>query len=647
MLKVRERQQKRGQRSLWSISSQLRYGIVLLVVLAVALTGAVAIRIGTHNQTAQLERTLNAQSTAAATQLAAYTEDLQGRLRYLSRISGLVELPAVTQQRMLQGLMRQNDAYELAALVDANGRVLVAVTSTGADIPTSLHDTAAFESSARRGEDFVGPVEQTQAADGSRFPSVMLAVPVRDQQDQIAGALIARVNLRFLWFIVSEVDVGAGGYAYIVDTRNMVIARTGAQMESFEPEPLDRHRDVQRVLHDQAPANQPYTGLLGQRVLGVHRFVPGLSWFIGVELPVATAYAPIRAMSFTMVGVLSAIVLVAGLVGWFTARRIVQPLKRLTDAALELSSGNLDTRVNLQRHDELGILATTFNTMATRLRALVDDLRREQRFVNNVMDSTGALLLVLDAQGRVLRLNRACSQVLGQTNEQVAGRPVWELLGDAQVAERLRSMLDQLRAGKSAVEDESVWAMPDGRRRVIAWSYRVLADEHHQQAFIICSGIDVTDVREAEQERARMQEAIIRAQAEILTELSTPLIPLTDAIVLMPLIGAIDAQRAQQMLGVLLQGIEQRRAQVAIIDITGVPTVDTQVAAILVQAAQAARLLGALAIISGINPGIAATLTHLGVTFRDMVTTGTLHQGLELALDQARQRSRRMVTSGR
>ncbi|WP_026370113.1 cache domain-containing protein [Kallotenue papyrolyticum] len=646
MLKIRERQQKRRQRSFWSISNQLRYGIVLLVVLAVALTGAVATRIGMHNQSAQIERTLNAQSTAAATQLAAYTEDLQGRLRYLSRISGLVELPATAQERMLQGLIRQNEAYELAALVDADGRVLAAVAPAGVDIPTTMRDTAAFESSARRGEDFVGPVEQTLAADGTRFPTVMLAVPVRDQQDQIAGALIARVNLRFLWFIVSEVDVGAGGYAYIVDTRNMVIARTGAQMETFEPEPLDRHPDVQQVLYDQAPANAPYTGLLGQRVLGVHRFVPGLSWYIVVELPVSTAYAPIRAMTVSMGGVLAAIVLVAGLVGWFMARRIVQPLKRLTDAALALSGGDLDTRVDLPRRDELGILATTFNNMAARLRTVVDDLRREQRFVNNVMDSTGALMLVLDEQGRVLRLNRACSQVLGHTTEQVAGRPAWELLADPQEAERLRGMLDQLRAGQTAVEDESVWVMPDGRQRVIAWSYRVLQAEHDQQVYIICSGIDVTDVREAEKARARMQEEIIRAQAEILTELSTPLIPLTDEVVFMPLIGAIDAQRAQQMLSVLLQGIEQRRAQVAIIDITGVPTVDTQVAAILVQAVQAARLLGATAIISGINPGIASTLTHLGVNFRDMVTISTLHQGLELALSQARQRSRRVALAG-
>ncbi len=133
---------------------------------------------------------------------------------------------------------------------------------------------------------------------------------------------------------------------------------------------------------------------------------------------------------------------------------------------------------------------------------------------------------------------------------------------------------------------------------------------------------------------AQAREQIIATQQATLRELSTPLIPLSAGIVIMPLIGMIDAARAQQILDTLLQGVAARRATTVIIDITGVLVVDTQVANALIQAAAAVRLLGATVMLTGIRPEIAQTLVGLGADLGSIVTHGNLQSGIAHALSQ-------------
>jgi CheY-like chemotaxis protein/anti-anti-sigma regulatory factor len=135
----------------------------------------------------------------------------------------------------------------------------------------------------------------------------------------------------------------------------------------------------------------------------------------------------------------------------------------------------------------------------------------------------------------------------------------------------------------------------------------------------------------AEQDRARLQEEVIRMQAAMLEELSTPLIPLSDAVVIMPLVGTIDAKRAEQILAVVSQGVVSKGARVAIIDITGVPTVDTHVASVLIRASQAVRLLGAEVVLTGIRARVARALVELGVDLGGLVTRGSLQAGITYA----------------
>jgi anti-anti-sigma regulatory factor len=135
-------------------------------------------------------------------------------------------------------------------------------------------------------------------------------------------------------------------------------------------------------------------------------------------------------------------------------------------------------------------------------------------------------------------------------------------------------------------------------------------------------------------EQQQLQDQVNQAQAALLAELSTPLIPISEHIVVMPLIGAIDARRSQQVLETLLEGINENQAQVVILDITGVAVVDTHVANGLLQAARAARLLGAEVILTGIRPEVAQAVIGLGVDMRGIVTHSTLQKGIRFAMSR-------------
>jgi len=145
--------------------------------------------------------------------------------------------------------------------------------------------------------------------------------------------------------------------------------------------------------------------------------------------------------------------------------------------------------------------------------------------------------------------------------------------------------------------------------------------------------IDRLGLFTAEVYQQSREQVILRQQQEML-ELSTPVVKLWDGILALPLIGTLDSERTQVVMESLLQAIVDTGSTIAIIDITGVPTVDTKVAQHLIQTVSAARLMGADCLISGIRPQIAQTIIHLGITLPDVVTKATLADAFVTALDR-------------
>lgn len=175
----------------------------------------------------------------------------------------------------------------------------------------------------------------------------------------------------------------------------------------------------------------------------------------------------------------------------------------------------------------------------------------------------------------------------------------------------------------------------DGSAMPITATVFSINDEQGQAQALAAIIRDISELKRQEQERLVLQEQVIEAQRAALRELSSPLIPIADNVVIMPLIGSIDSGRAQQVMETLLEGVAEHNAETAILDITGVQVVDTQVANALIQAAQAVRLLGAQVVLTGIGPSMAQTLVGLGADLSSIVTQGSLQSGIAYALDKA------------
>ena len=151
----------------------------------------------------------------------------------------------------------------------------------------------------------------------------------------------------------------------------------------------------------------------------------------------------------------------------------------------------------------------------------------------------------------------------------------------------------------------------------ILWNLTVILDK---------LGLYTTEVYQ------KSREGVIARQGQELMELSTPVVQLWDEVLALPLIGTLDSARTQVVMENLLQRVVETGARIAIIDITGVPTVDTLVAQHLMKTVAATRLMGADCIISGIRPQIAQTIVHLGVNLNDIVTKATLADAFQIAL---------------
>ncbi len=221
--------------------------------------------------------------------------------------------------------------------------------------------------------------------------------------------------------------------------------------------------------------------------------------------------------------------------------------------------------------------------------------------------------------------------------ENMLGRPLVGQSVTALVAPEeqpyLAAIVEQVLASGTAT-GQITYQRADQTTFVAQFSALTIPDTNGQPVAVASINRDISDLLRNEQERQALQEQIIEAQQAALRELSTPLLPIADEVVLIPIIGSIDSARAQQIMESLLEGIARHNASVAILDITGVKMVDTQVAAALIRAAQAAQLLGTQTIITGISPEIAQTLIQIGADLHSLLAKASLQQGVAYALAQ-------------
>lgn len=277
--------------------------------------------------------------------------------------------------------------------------------------------------------------------------------------------------------------------------------------------------------------------------------------------------------------------------------------------------------------------------MVERLRQSLQEQQQQGAMLRTVLDNIPIGIVFMDAaRGRSVMRNHAVTKLLGlkmspldsQTLEPPSYRMVYPGTEEDYPLDSLPGM-KAIRSGTSESAEMDI-LLSSGQRNNVDVSAFPVRSESQSISHVVVVMTDLSARKQAEAERQRMQEETLRVQAAALAERSSPLIPITDDILVLPLIGSIDPERGQQILDTVLDGAKQSQVRVAIIDITGVRTVDTQAASALTSAAQALRLLGVLPVLTGIRAEVAQTIVSLGVSLAGITTRSTLKSGIEYAL---------------
>ncbi|MBN1888742.1 MAG: PAS domain-containing protein [Thermoflexales bacterium] len=339
------------------------------------------------------------------------------------------------------------------------------------------------------------------------------------------------------------------------------------------------------------------------------------------------------------------------------------------EEATQDTAGNpkwtLTTKVLLRDSESKFIGSTGVSRDITARKVAEAELARQRYILDTFMENIPDRVYFKDMDSRITRANKAHAIHLGLSDpaEEIS-KSDFDFFPEEQARPKYEQEQEVIRTGRPILNLEEVdsrgrWAlttkMPlrDENGKIIgtfgisrditalkqaqAALEKAYADVEQQVAARTAElEREVAERERAQEESARLQQEVIEAQKQAIQELSTPIIPILEGVIVMPLIGSIDTLRARDVTCSLLAGIREHKARVVILDITGVPIVDSGVATYLNKTIQAAQLKGARTIVTGISEAVAETIVDLGIDWSHIETVADLQNGLRAVLSGRR-----------
>ncbi len=283
--------------------------------------------------------------------------------------ASLYPLGSKEQQFLLRLLVKNDNSFTEASIIDARGREVVKVSDRKVYFPTDFSDQSKSEkfNKAVKGADYISPVHTSDRAQ----PYVTVAIPLWGAAQSIVGVASAEADLSFLWEVIGKIHFATAGYGYLVDEHGNLIAHKDAALVLKRMD-LRQVAGVQRFLRnptrsDPTPA-QEGQGLMGSPVLATYWPVPELGWAIILEEPLDAALANVETLKRYALVLLAMGLFVGTAVIVWVSGRMTGPIRELHQGAQIIGSGNLDYRVNIDTGDEIEWLGEEFNKMAGELK---------------------------------------------------------------------------------------------------------------------------------------------------------------------------------------------------------------------------------------------------------------------------------------
>jgi GAF domain-containing protein len=310
-----------------------------------------------------------------------------------------ISLSGQEREIVLESLLGLQPDFRQLVLLNARDRQLADVsrlsqTSSGKILDQFTEDTLA---QIHQGQRYISSV---YIDDATSEPLVVMALPVTDIFGDFQGTLAVEVNLKFMWDLVDQLQVGETGYAYVVDNTGNLIAfsDTGRVLRGENVAHIDEVKEFVEnptLPVDITPEVVSYSGLLGTTVVGTYAPLGTPQWAVVTELPWREAYQEVIGQGLWALVVTLGIAVLAGLIGLMIARRLSAPLVDLSNIANEVAGGNLSVVAKVAGPTEIAQVASTFNEMTSRVREFIATL--EQR----VADRTKALATSAEVSRRL------------------------------------------------------------------------------------------------------------------------------------------------------------------------------------------------------------------------------------------------------
>ncbi len=409
-----------------SLAARVGRAFILTVVLSLIIVGVGLVWIARQAQQQSIFQLQERHADKVALLISNHIGQAMEALTLFEGIEPLTTLPPDRQKVALENLLIERPTvFNQLALLDKDGTEVTKVSQSYTFMPGELGSQAGTDPfiTAIGGKPYIGPVF---VSPGSGLLSVQIGVPVKATGEQIVGVLTAEVNVARLWQEISRIEIGKTGYAYLVDTGGRFIAyqepaavlqRYGEDMRQMPPvaEFVASGPEESRHVYE-------YRGLIGEPVIGLYMPIQGTDWAVVVELPTREAYASVTRMQWYLASLTLLGVVVAGGLGFVIPRRLVRPIRALTDSATAIAGGDLSRTAPVEREDEVGMLARAFNSMTDQLRALIVGL--EQRVAERTAELEHRAVQLRTAA----EVSRAASstldpdRLLSQTVELIASR---------------------------------------------------------------------------------------------------------------------------------------------------------------------------------------------------------------------------------
>ena len=426
------------------------------------------------------------------------------------------------------------DFYDLL-LMDPSGNVIFSLARES-DLGTNLRSGPYRETELAKAFNATLETRQTYLshfaayAPSGNHPAAFLTAAVRES-GKLIGVLALQLDVSKLESVTADrTGLGQTGETLLAQRAGSDALYTGP-LRHIE-DAAYRYRVPLRELAlpmQKALAGDHGRGLVrdyvGIESVAAWRYLPALRWGMVVKIDSAEALAPAAHLRHVTYLALTLFLALSGIAAFLLGRGLSRPIQNLTRVADRIAAGDLSQRAQQEGVDEVGRLAHAFNHMTdalaharTDLEAQVEARSHELRNVSSlqgaILEKAGALVVVLDREGRIRRFNRACEDLTGYAFAEVEGRFVWDFLLPPEERDQVHQQaFSSLASNPQSLRGSHTnhWIARDGTRRLIEWSNSALLDEQGEMEFMVSLGIDVTEKRLAEaalkESETRLNEA--------------------------------------------------------------------------------------------------------------------------------------------